>query len=116
MEKYCTYLNDSALCCTCAHAFIAFFLTKGSLAASCLLTLLLSSRFRGSFFFFGCGSAGWICPIFVLLPGSMTLTTVFTGAPSAEEVEGGSHRTLRRRGVKQCPVSRIYGPLLRWGP
>eukprot|EP00964_Phaeocystis_antarctica_P155548 scaffold124780_cov58-Phaeocystis_antarctica.AAC.2 len=55
-------------------------------------------------------------PIFVLLPGSMTLTTVFTGAPSAEEVEGGSHRTLLERGVKQCPISRIYGPLLRWGP
>ena len=31
----------------------------------------LSSRFRGSFFFFGCGSTGWICPILVLLVGSM---------------------------------------------
>ena len=31
----------------------------------------LSSKFRGSFFFFGCGSAGWICPILVLLVGSM---------------------------------------------
>jgi hypothetical protein len=52
----------------------------------------LSSRFRGSFFFFGCGSAGWICPIFVLLPGSMLGCSQ---ARATEREKGGTLRTAR---------------------
>ena len=57
----------------------------------------LSSKFRGSFFFFGCGSTGWICPILVLLVGSMP--GVFT-AP-ARQGEGGKARASRGKGAKQ---------------
>ena len=35
------------------------------------------------------------CPICLLLPGSMTLTTVFTGSPSAKKLrEAASERAL----------------------
>jgi len=55
----------------------------------------LSSKFRGSFFFFGCGSTGWICPILVLLVGSMA-ACVFT-APNVGAHGGGKCGPLGER-------------------
>ena len=62
----------------------------------------LSSKFRGSFFFFGCGSAGWICPILVLLVGSMAARV-----HGAEREGGGGGQGAGRGASSGDAVSKL---------